>query len=345
MKRVWSFFSSIWLTIVLAALICVDAAWGSILAVWQPEAFRALDRVVLVPALIASPETGLFLWIYILIFLIFLFAINTFVCTADRVYAIVKQKSPWQSFFPHIVHIGFLVALLGHLTGNVAGFKSYGNILYQGEQTPVPQVEGLSVRLDKFDMKQSARGETESLRTRVTLLKNGTEVKNGDIEVNSPLIYDGIAFYHLDQGVMPVGLILDVAGEKAAVRFYSSAKLSGGGSIALGAIYPDFALDGAGRPQSRSDEYRNPHIEVIYKDAGGTEKRAFLNAARQGNSARLGGKAVTIGAIALSQYVVLNVSKDPGIWLIIAGSVILTIGMALLLFLRGKRSELVKACS
>lgn len=345
MKRVWNFFSSIWLTIVLAALICVDAAWGSILAVKHPEAFRALDRVVLVPALIASPNAGLFLWIYILIFLIFLFAINTFVCTADRVYAIVKQKSPWQAFFPHIVHIGFLVALLGHLAGSVAGFKSYGNILYTGEPTPVPHVEGLSVRLDKFDMKLSARGEIDALKTRVTLLKNGAEVKNGDIEVNSPLIYRGIAFYHLDQGVMPVGLVLDFAGEKAAVRFYSSTKLSGGGSIALGAIYPDFALDSAGRPQSRSDEYRNPHIEVIYKDAGGTEKRAFLNAARQGNSARLGSKAVTISDFALSQYVVLNISKDPGIWLIIAGSVILTIGMALLLFLRGKRSELVKAGS
>lgn len=343
MKRVWNFFSSIWLTIVLAALICIDAAWGSILAVKQPEVFRALDQAVLMPALIASPDTGLFLWIYILIFLVFLFAINTFVCTADRVYAIVRQKSPWQSFFPHIVHIGFLVALLGHLAGSVAGFKSYGNILRQGEQAPAGRAEGLSVRLDKFDMKLSAKGETESLKTHITLLKNGSEVKSGDIEVNSPLIYDGIAFYHLDQGVMPTGLVLDVAGEKTTVRFYSSTKLSGGGSIALGAIYPDFALDNAGRPQSRSDEYRNPHIEIIYKDAVGAEKRAFLDAALKGNSVRLGSMTVTIGAFALSQYVVLNISKDPGIWLIIAGSVILTIGMALLLFLRGKRSELVKA--
>jgi len=342
MKRIWNFFSSIWLTIVLAALICADAGWGSVIAVKQPEAFRALDQVVLMPALLASPNVRLFLWIYILIFLIFLFAINTFVCTADRVYAIVKQKSPWQAFFPHIVHIGFLIALLGHLAGSVAGFKSSGNILFTGESTPVPHTKGLSVRLDKFDMKETAQGEIESLKTRVTLLENGSTVKSGDIEVNSPLIYNGVAFYHLDQGVSPTGLILDVAGEKAAVRFYSSAKLSGGGSIALGAIYPDFALDDAGRPQSRSNEYRNPYIEVIYKDAGKAEKRAFLNAAQQGNSVKLGAKTVTIGNFALSQYVVLKIIKDPGIWLIIAGSVILTVGMALLLFLRGKRSELVK---
>lgn len=343
MKRIWNFFSSIWLTIVLAALICVDAAWGSILAVRQPEVFRGLDRVVLMPALIASPKTGLFLWIYILIILIFLFAINTFVCTADRIYSIVKQKSPWKSFFPHIVHIGFLIALLGHLAGSVAGFKSYGNIIYQGELTPVPRVEGLSMRLDKFDMKETAQGEIESLKTHVTLLKNNAEVKSGDIEINSPLIYDGIAFYHIDQGAMPVGLILDVGGEKATVRFYSAVKLSGNGSIALGAIYPDFALDSAGRPQILSNDYKNPHIEVIYKDASGTEKKGFLNAAEQGNSIKLGSRTVTINNFALSQYVVLNVSKDPGIWFIIAGSVILTVGMVLLLFLRGKRSELVKA--
>lgn len=343
MKRIWRFFSSVWLTIVLAALICMDAAWGSVLAVKHPEVFRALDQAVLFPALLSAPKAGAFLWIYILILLIFLFAVNTFVCTADRVYSIIRLKSPWQSFFPHIVHIGFLVALMGHLAGSVAGFKSPGNILLQGEPTPVAHAEGLFVRLDKFDMTQTPGGEVESLMTHLTLLKNGSEVKSGIVEVNGPLIYDGIAFYHLDQGTTPVGMILDVSGERTTVRFFSSAALSKGGSIALGAIYPDFAIDEALRPYSRSNEYRNPHIEVIYTDAGKAVERAFLNAGSQGNQVKAGAKTVALVDFALSPYVVLNISKDPGIWLIIAGSVTLTAGMALLLFFRGKRGEIMKA--
>ena len=78
------------------------------------------------------------LWIYILIVLITLFAVNTFVCTTDRVFSIVRNKSPWQMILPHIVHIGFLVALVGHLLGSTAGFKSPQNFILLGDQTAGP---------------------------------------------------------------------------------------------------------------------------------------------------------------------------------------------------------------
>ncbi len=68
---------------------------------------------------------------------------------------------------------------------------------------------------------------------------------------------------------------------------------------------------------------------------------AYLDMSRPGSSVTIGGKTIRLAGYVQSEYVSLNVGKDPGIWLIIAGSVILVAGMLLLLFLRGERTELM----
>ena len=44
----------------------------------------------------------------------------------------------------------------------------------------------------------------------------------------------------------------------------------------------------------------------------------------------------------MTPYVVLTINRDPGIWFIIIGSLVLVTGMALLLLMRGSRAELVQ---
>lgn len=341
MKRLWGFFSSISLTVALAAVVSLVAAYGSILTVKNQNLFSMLDQAVLVNGLILAVKSrpGLVLWVFALIFFVFLFALNTFVCTVDRIYSIVRLKRPVRALFPHIVHIGFMLALLGHLAGNVWGFKTSGNVVFEGEKTPVPNREGLYVALDSLEVKASPEGRLESLKTGVTVFEGAQEVKKSVIMINSPVIYKGIAFYHADQGKSPKGLVLDVDGTELSVRFFSKALLGGGTEIGLANIYPDFSLDGAGNPVSLSNEFRNPHIEVTLGDG----KRAFLDVRAPGSSVKLGSRTVALKDYIMGDYVVLNINKDPGIWLVIAGSGILVSGMVLLLFFRGQRAELVRA--
>lgn len=340
MKSIWNFFASIWLTIILAILICVDAAWGSLAAMKHPEFYRALDQEILLPWLMqnGAEYLPLTLWMFVLIFLVIIFTINTVVCTADKVYSIFRQKRPIQSLYPHIVHIGFLVALLGHLAGSAWGFKSNGNVLFKGEPKPVPHTSGLMVRLDDFEAKPSPSGDLESLKTRITLIKEDTGILTDDIEINGPVIYKGIAFYHFDQGETPSGLLLDVSGENVKVNFDSSFTASDGNTFKLGNIYPDFEMDEQGRPNSRSAEFVNPHIEII-SESGIT---SYLDLTQPGSLVTLNGKIIRFEDFIISPYVVLAINKDPGIGLIIAGSIILVIGMVLLLFFRGERGELVR---
>ena len=340
MKAIWRFFASTKLTIVLAAVICIVAGFGSIVAVRNGEFYRYLDQVVLLPWLLdkgaAFPKlTG---WIFGLIALTAIFTVNTVVCTIDKVYAIIKTRMPVRAFYPQIVHIGFLIAVLGHLAGTVSGYKTTGNLLYKDIPAPVPREQGLFMRLDEVEVKArpDAPQELAFVRTRVTLLKDNEAVKTGDIGINSPLLYKGIAFYHVDTGKAPAGLVIDDGRGRYEVAFSGLPKAGPNGQYRLGEVFPDFAIDASGRPSTLSQEFNNPYIEVL-----GNGKRAYLFVGSRGSSVTLGKKTVRLVDYIYVPYVSLNINKDPGIWLIIAGSFVLTVGMLLLLFLRGERAELV----
>lgn len=341
MKKLWSFFASIYLTVVLAVLICTVAAWGSLISMANPRFSMVLDQSVLLPLLFSAGTRylGLTIWIWVLIILTAAFGLNTFVCTADKVYAVIKAKKPWQALFPHIVHIGFLVALLGHLAGSAWGFRSYDNMLLKGETKPVPNTEGLYVRLDDFETRSGPDGGLDYLKTTVTLLDGDKkEIRQGAIEINGPLIYKGIAFYHVDQGSAPKGLVLEIDGTTVNAAFSSGFVGPGGKSFRFGGIYPDFGLDSGGKPVTLSPEFVNPHAEVVSSD--GTA--AYLPLKEPGSSVSLAGARITLVDYITEEFVVLTINKDPGISLIIIGSSILVIGMVLLLFFRGERTELVR---
>lgn len=340
MKVIWRLFSSTELTIVLAVLICLDAAWGSIITVKNPAVFQALDQSILFKWLTSFGKTNLemSIWIYLLIALISLFSLNTAVCTIDRVCAIIINKRPWRSIYPQIVHIGFLIALFGHLLGSAYGFRSPGHPIFKGEAMPVPYQEGLLLRLDDIETDFSPLGELEDLNTRVTLFKDGKEVLRENIQINAPLIYKGIAFYHVNQGKTTTGLILRIDREEFKVPFRGSFKTIDGNLFTLGRIMPDFATDKMGIPFSRSKVYRNPYIEIISSNG----ESGWLSLIRPGTRITLGDNVIELQDYIMEIYAVMNIHKDPGIGFIITGSSILIVGMLLLLFLRGERMELLR---
>lgn len=340
MKSIWRFFASTQLTILLAGLIILDAAWGSIISMKNPQVFQSLDQAILFPWLFSAGKANLniSLWIFILVFLTTIFAVNTIVCTLDKFYYVFKDKRPWQSLFPQIVHIGFLIALLGHLVGSIYGFRSPGNIVFQGQTIQVPSQSALLLRFDEIEMKTSRRTGLEDLKTKVALLKDEKEILKHDIQINGPLIYKGIAFYHADQGEAPTGLILKIGDEDFRIRFGEAFRTKQGATFKLSSIIPDFALDENGNPYSRTNEYRNPYQEIISFSG----KKAWLPLSNIGSSIKLEGHTIELAGYINTPYVVLNINKDPGIGFIISGSAVLVIGMLLLLFLRGERAELVR---
>ena len=233
MQKIWSFFSSIRLTLYLTYAITIDTIAGSLLLMTNPDVYTGIDRMVLVDWWLntGSRHLGATWWIPLLVFLVFLFAINTLVCSIDRLIPICRfyfreriekvtiggkdmeeedpslfrKKRSLAPFYPYIAHIGFLVALIGHLVGSVGGFKSYGNVIAEGSGIEVPHNSGLYLLLDRFEVAFSRYGYPEEMKSHVRLIEGKQVVAEKVVEVNSPLIYKGLAFYASDFRQAPNG--------------------------------------------------------------------------------------------------------------------------------------------
>lgn len=346
MKTIWRFFSSVTLTVVLAVLIVIDSIWGSLIVKDNLEAYRHIDRIILLPWLFKDgiKYIQITLWIFILIGLVFLFAINTFVCTVDKIYSILKNKLPIRTFFPHIVHIGFLIALFGHLVGSLYGFRNPAIPVMKGEFISIPQQKNISIRFDDMDIKLSKTGMPTELKVMATVFENGKEILKDNIQINGPLLYKGIAFYYADHSETPAGVVLKIGDEIFNVKFNQGFAAKGGVSFKLGTIIPDFAINEKGNPYSRSENFKNPAQEIIISRNGKTIN-GWLNISRPGSRLTIGNYDIELADYIMAQYVVMTINKDPGIIWIIVGSSILTIGMFLLLFFRGERAELIPSRS
>ncbi len=344
-KKIWRFFSSTTLTVVIAFIVCLVAGWGSILVMRNREFYDGIEHELFFPWLFTTGTQNLNLtyWMFALVVLITLFGMNTTVCTTDRLYAIFKHKRPLKGVLPHLVHIGFIVALIGHGVGSLFGFQSYDNFVVKGQPVPVPNTPGLTMRLDDMDSEFDYRGRPKRLSTTMTILKDTVEIKTHDIEMNKPLLYDGLAFYQTNQGQITTGIKLRIdGGVEKEVAFDKSFSAADGRRFFMGRFYRDLAIDAKGKYYSRSDKFRNPHQEITTVSDTGTGQSAMLALKNPGSSVTLAGRTITLSGYAVSPYAVLTVKHDPSIWFIIVGSAILVTGMIGLLFLMPGRGELMK---
>lgn len=223
MQKAWSFFSSIRFAIYLTSAITVVAVAGSFSVMRNADLYEGIDHAVLMEWWTSNGMQNLeyLWWIPVLIVLVFFFGLNTFICSIDRLIPIsrfyfrekiervtiggqdMEEEDPSlftkrrsiAPFYPYIAHIGFLIALIGHLVGSIGGFKSYGNVVMEGSGVRVPHNDGLYLLLDRFDVTFSRYGYPEEMRSHVRIVDGKQVLAEKVVEVNSPLIYQGLAFY------------------------------------------------------------------------------------------------------------------------------------------------------
>lgn len=233
MRKLWSFFSSVRLTLYLTYAMTIDAVIGSFSVMNNPELYEGIDRAVLLDWWfeMGMRNVDSLWWIPLLVVLVSLFGLNTLVCSIDRLIPIFryyfketvekvtiggkdmeeedpslfKKRRSLAPFYPYIAHIGFLIALIGHLAGSVGGFKSYGNVVMEGGGMRVPNNTNLFLLLDKFDVRMHRYGYPEDMKSHVRLVEGSKLVAEKVVEVNSPLIYNGLAFYASDFQQAPDG--------------------------------------------------------------------------------------------------------------------------------------------
>ena len=240
---------------------------------------------------------------------------------------IFADKNVFSRFGVYIVHLGVLVVLIGGLTTALFGFRGYMNLAEGTSSNLVSYFSGpkiielpFYVKCNKFKIDFYPSGMPKAYISDLSIIENGKEVLRKEIKVNEPLKYKGIYFYQASYGQGEAFLkIVDKRGQRVVgVAFGQPIKLGKG--IYLRIVSIDGNTMTVGIEFIRNGKVEQGVIKpfVMYR-VPGTDK--------------------TIAMVDFKPvfYTGLQVSKDPGTWIVWVGSSILIIGLIVAFFIPHKR--------
>ncbi|MGC2424406.1 MAG: cytochrome c biogenesis protein ResB [Nitrospirota bacterium] len=97
MSKLWEFFNSLKLTVYLVLAMVAVAMYGSFVIYFHPQIYGDMDMHLFFPFLLSVGLQHLSQswWLFLLVFIVTLFGINTFVCTVQRLPKVIKRyKEP-----------------------------------------------------------------------------------------------------------------------------------------------------------------------------------------------------------------------------------------------------------
>ncbi|MFQ6079068.1 MAG: cytochrome c biogenesis protein ResB, partial [Thermodesulfobacteriota bacterium] len=254
--------------------------------------------------------------------------------------AISAERGRMSRLGVYITHLSVLIILLGALTGSVLGFKGFVNIL-EGETMDriftrkghgtTPKPLGFKVRCDDFrityyDTNVQERLVKEYIST-LTFLEDGKEVMKKEIRVNHPLIFNGLRFYQSSYGDIP------------EVTVTVESKNQGG----------NFSLvvregERVGIPESKAffqilkfhPQIHNlgQGIAMAFFQPMAMPQRFWLLKARP---KLVDGYRFTLKAVTQREYTGLQVTRDPGVWIVWLGCILMVWGLVVAFFFSHQR--------
>jgi cytochrome c biogenesis protein len=265
-----------------------------------------------------------------------------------------RQKGVVSRLGVYSTHLSIIVVLIGGIIGVTAGFKGYIQItegtsetrFYErGSQTR--KVLPFEVRCDNFQVDYyPGTMRPKDYYSDLTIVENGEEKLSKRIEVNDPLVWNGIWFYQSSygetgQGVKATLLIIDPAtGEERRENFDGRTRevSACGVTVNLMQIIPDFALDANQKPTSKSNQPNNPAALVEVRRADGSAQRTWLfqryPETKMAEGLPVDLRFVDYGGL---QYTGLQVVYDPGVWVIWLGCTVMVVGLYLAFFIAHRR--------
>jgi len=136
--KIISNLGSIALARTLLLLVSISLFTGAVFYNLNSEVFVPLNTTSLIDWLQTYGQNNLFYtwWFYLFIVFMFLLGMNTFFCTIDRTFIIIRRYNKLKKdnsilllLSPHIMHFSFIVLLLGYFMLYSFGINSYNNIL------------------------------------------------------------------------------------------------------------------------------------------------------------------------------------------------------------------------
>ena len=256
-----------------------------------------------------------------------------------------SEKGRFSRLGVPITHLSILIILIGGLIGSIYGFRGYVNIL-EGEaedrvflrvkDEQVAKPLGFKVRCDDFslsyyDLPGRKEKHVKEYTSILTILEDGKEVLKQTIQVNHPLRYKGLAFYQSSYGAIhdiSLGVQRKDKREKLVLKLMEGETThlpNSNAHIRILKYAPQVHNFGEG-------------VQVVLFKPN-QEPRPFwlLRNFPQLDQQRGDEFFLTFEGFTEKEYTGLQVTRDPGVWIVWVGSGLLILGLIIAFFFSHQR--------
>ena len=283
---------------------------------------------------------------------------------AEDGFRMFAEKWRWTRIGVYVVHLSVVVLFAGALIGSFFGFDGFVSIP-EGEtvdhiqlrNSNQPQQLGFAIRCDDFSVSFYATGQPKEYRSSLTLIQDGREVFKKDIIVNDPIRYGGINIFQASYGELepePQAAAPAAAPDAVTLTFTAAATgmvytetmamgqhvelPEGAGTFVLREHKPAAAFMGQNIGEALIGVLTPPQGEAV--EVLLPLRFPNFDKMRQGDvvisvSGQKAQKFVP-GALSTPEpryFTGLQVTKDPGIWLVYAGFVLMIAGCFITFFM------------
>jgi cytochrome c biogenesis protein len=243
------------------------------------------------------------------------------------------EKGRWTRLGVYVVHASVLLLLAGALIGSVFGFKASVRI-DEGDQTGRvfesktrdPIDLDFIIRCNEFEVSFYDSGAPEEFRSNLTIIEDGQESLTTDIRVNHPLRYKGINIFQSSYGTAtPDQVGMRIVDNTSGTEISREIRI--GETVDLPDGAGQFTLQGF-----------LPHFEFQGHDLGETFFGLVIPAGETGFQIGMPVRFPTFDKMRKGQftfvaetfekryYTGLQVTKDPGVWYVYTGFILMILG-------------------
>ena len=251
----------------------------------------------------------------------------------DNEFRIFTEKGRWTRLGVYIVHMSVIFLLLGAIIGSVFGFDGFVNIP-EGEAVKEIRLRNspnklpleFEIRCEDFDVSFYDSGAPKEFRSSLTILNQGKTVLKKDIIVNDPLRYKGINIFQSSYGMLPPNEVTLSLTSKATGKVYKK-KAKIGQRIAIPEDKGTFILKTyRNAADFRGQNLGEAFIGTLTPKSG---EPAFVLVPLRFPSfdkMRKGEVIISVTEYKNRYYTGLQVTKDPGVWVVYSGFILMIIG-------------------
>ncbi|CAB1058778.1 Cytochrome c-type biogenesis protein Ccs1/ResB [Olavius sp. associated proteobacterium Delta 1] len=255
-------------------------------------------------------------------------------------FAIYGEKGRWTRFGVYTVHLSVVLLLIGGLIGSIFGFDGFVNIA-EGESVNQirlrnkPQMVQLdfAIRCDDFDVSFYDTGAPKEFRSSLTVLEQGRPVLNKDIIVNDPLRYKGISFYQASYGNLPSNeAVLSFTNNNTGKVYKNKATMNQPMQLPenLGTFEIKNFLQSS---EFRGHNIGEAYIGVLTPPGGDPVQITLPLRFPTFDKMRKGNLVIAVVEHVPRFYTGLQVGKDPGVWVVYSGFILMIIGCYITFFM------------